>query len=88
MERNTVNKLQREHMMDIIGRFIQEWTAKYSNGTIEHKTNLGEDFSVKQLNKMMKEEILDLVSYYYAIEIKLEKLQEENRELRRLLDER
>lgn len=77
---------QREHMMRIMGRFIPEWTAKYTAGTREHEdTELDKDFSAKELLLMAKEEAQDSVSYLYTLEEKLDELVQENERLTRKL---
>lgn len=60
-------------MVDIQTRFIAEHADKFKKGTIEHHdTNLRTDFNSKQLLAMLKEEVLDLVSYVYTLEAVME----------------
>ncbi len=64
---------KKTHLVDIQTRFLAEHADKFKKGTIEHHdTNLRTDFDPFQLLAMMKEEVLDLVSYIYTLESVME----------------
>ena len=67
-----MEKSKHEHMIAIQKRFIEEHAEKYKKGALEHKSHLGKDYNVRQMLDMLKEEVIDLVSYVYTLEMLLE----------------
>lgn len=59
---------QRRDLVDIQTRFMAEHSAKFKKGAAEHKTDLLSDYDARILLGFVKEEVLDLVSYVYALE--------------------
>lgn len=63
-----MNKKQRQDLVDLQTRFMAEHSDKYKKGVAEHATDLFSDYDARVLLGFIKEEVLDLVSYIYALE--------------------
>lgn len=59
---------QLQDLVDLQTKFMAEHAEKYKAGVQEHKTDLFSDYDAKTILKFLKEEVIDLVSYVYALE--------------------
>ena len=62
-----MNPQQQAHLKRIHEAFIKEHGEKFEKGTIEHKSQLHEDFTAEQLLSFAIEEVLDMASYLYTL---------------------
>lgn len=67
-----VTNKQRQDLIDLQTKFMAEHAEKYEAGVKEHRTDLFSDYDAKTMLKFIKEEVIDLVSYVYALERYLE----------------
>jgi ferredoxin-thioredoxin reductase catalytic subunit len=61
-----MNQSQVNHLNEILEWVKREVTEKYVAGTIEHKSNLGTDYSITELGQMKADEVKDLITYTYT----------------------
>ena len=62
-----MNPQQQAHLQRIHEAFIKEHGEKFEKGTIEHNSQLHEDFTAEQLLSFAIEEVLDMASYLYTL---------------------
>lgn len=72
---------QENHVDGIMDDFIDDAKPKYDRGTREHPGNLWE-VPLPKIMEMLNEEVVDLVVYFYTIRPIVEKLYEENKQLK------
>jgi len=62
-----MNKVQLEHLGEILDQTHDLISNKYLKGAAEHKTILSEDYSSEQLIDMSIEEAIDQITYLLTL---------------------
>lgn len=75
---------QEEHIDGLLDEFFDDAKEKYEIGALEHNSNLWEN-SVTKLVGFSIEEAIDQVVYLYTLRPMIEKLVEENKQLKQQL---